>query len=315
MSVTFSKVVVRRGQIITINTTSPFVCSFFLFRIFFTHSFSFFRHCHAHSSSPMRTSYVCVPKKIFIFELLIRKCISNSPSFRTHTTHSNTLLPLSKPQLLTPRLHNVVQNHSEWIHHRSGWHLCLCIVKYIYICEGKGSRAREVFDVEKISSPAVRWESIFLFLKRNVAKCAFVFTTTATGWLYFIVTVLYFGRTKGRYRCYVGFDTIEIRYWYCGVGIGTGTWQYVTDIYWNTALKQNIPYWYSILVQRNVNIIKHITDHNSTNRRSWYHDCIKRKCLSIKIIKFEHLMTISQQIIWIFKIKKMSMWVWAIELK
>jgi len=34
-SVTFSKVVVPRGQIITINTTSPFVCSFFLFRNFF----------------------------------------------------------------------------------------------------------------------------------------------------------------------------------------------------------------------------------------------------------------------------------------
>lgn len=114
MSVTFSKVVVPQGQIITINTTSLFVCLFFFFRIFFTILFSFFcRPCHARSSSPIHTSYVCVPEKIFIFEFLIRKCISNSPSFRTHTTHANTLLPLSKPPSLTPRLHGVVKNHSE----------------------------------------------------------------------------------------------------------------------------------------------------------------------------------------------------------
>jgi len=245
-SVTFSKVVVPRGQIITINTTSPFVCSFFLFRIFFTLSFSIFRHCHARSSSPMRTSCVCDPKKIFIFELLIRKCISYSPSFPTHTTHSNTLLPLSKPQLLTLRLHNVVKNHSEWIHHRSGWHICLCIVKYIYIyiyiCEGKGSRASEVFGVEKISPPAVRWESIFLFLKRNVWRNAHSFSPRLQqdGYIFYWFSFVFWYRTKGRYRCYVGVDSIEIRYWYCGVGIGTGTWQHVTDIYWNIPLKQNL---------------------------------------------------------------------------
>lgn len=107
-SVTFSKVVVPRGQIISINTIRhhSFTRCYFLFRgFFFLSAGSLFALLIVQPSSyglviahiyVYIITRVCVPKKIFIHELLIRNCISNPPSSRTQT-RAHTIAPLSEP--------------------------------------------------------------------------------------------------------------------------------------------------------------------------------------------------------------------------
>lgn len=156
MSVTFSKVVVPQGQIITINTTSLFVCSFFFLSDFFHYPVFLLLPPLSRALIVTNTYIIRVRSKENIYFRTFNPEMHQQLTLIPDTHHSreytiafieNTVIDTATAQCCEKPLR--VNPPPRWV-------VFIFIHSQMYMDEGKGSRARKVFDVKKISSPAVR---------------------------------------------------------------------------------------------------------------------------------------------------------------